>query len=451
MWTAVVSSLPAGVYDDFKGTTLSAALDGDLDGYELVKAHATLAYGDLRPIDKVYIAMVQAATDEALLFEGLARCNPDTIEADFRAYEFRGIAFFDTALSIWDALDGELYGEDYRRALALVDREPNPEYGMFFGSSEKTRPLGGDQRLVALVRAAVHGLGTNFELIMTSIDEATQAERDALKREVENPADPLGLAGAWGDLGGGELARLRAKLGIAETAGDAAGHVDATQLADPKVQLLRGLGGVDTSTVYDTLKLSAGATWATFKSEMDKRGTFYDYVWNNTLMPEKAYVQTKIFNSSLDVRLDFCFGIITDDEDYLFHLLGNFTSNADRRRLVARRDVHGQAAGPPLELRGRALVHAAQAVGPDAAGERALDGAVRRARAQRLLRPVHVQRRRTRRTRTASCRRARSWRTSATRTSRPRSAGCSRRAARARRPRSRTTRPRATSSRTPRR
>ena len=335
MWTAVLSSLPAGVYDDFKGTTLSDALDGDLDGYELVKAHATLGYGDLRPIDKVYIAMVQATTDEALLFEGLARCNPGSIEADFRSYEFRGIAFSDNAVSIWDALDSELSGEDYRRALALVNREPNPEYGMFFGSSEKTRPLGGNQRLVALVRAAVHGLGTNFELIMTSIDEATTAERNALKLEVENPADPLDLAGAWGDLAGGELARLRAKLGIAETAGDAAGDVDATQLADPKVQLLRGLGGVDSSTVYDTLKLSAGATWATFKSEMDKRGTFYDYVWNNTMMPETAYVQTKIFNSSLDVRLDFCFGIITDDEDYLFHLLGNFTSNADRRRLVA--------------------------------------------------------------------------------------------------------------------
>jgi hypothetical protein len=60
---------------------------------------ATLAYGDLRPIDKLYIAMVQAGTDEALLFEGLGRCNANTIEADFKSYEFRGLAFDDNASS----------------------------------------------------------------------------------------------------------------------------------------------------------------------------------------------------------------------------------------------------------------------------------------------------------------------------------------------------------------
>ena len=155
MWTAVVGSLPSGVFDDFRSDTLSAALDGDLDGYELVKAHATLAYGELRPIDKIYVATVQSGTDEAMLFEGLARCNPNTIEADFKAYEFRDVAFSDNATSIWDALDSELSGEDYKRALALLDREPNPEHGTFFGSNEKTRRLGGHQRLVALVKAAV--------------------------------------------------------------------------------------------------------------------------------------------------------------------------------------------------------------------------------------------------------------------------------------------------------
>jgi hypothetical protein len=60
---------------------------------------ATLAYGDLRPIDKVCIAMAQAGTDEALLFEGLGRCNANTIEADFKRYEFRGLAFDDNASS----------------------------------------------------------------------------------------------------------------------------------------------------------------------------------------------------------------------------------------------------------------------------------------------------------------------------------------------------------------
>ncbi|MDA0137902.1 hypothetical protein [Solirubrobacter deserti] len=335
MWSAVTGSLPDTVFPDFKSQTLSAALDEDLDGYELVKAHATLAYGDLRPIDKVYIATIQSGTDEAMLFEGLARCNPNTIEADFQAYEFRNLAFSDNASSIWDALDAELSGEDYRRALALLGREPNPEYGWVFGSSEKTRKLGDNQRLVALVKAAVHGAGTNVELIMSAIDEATQAERDVLRAEVEARSDPLGLAGWFGDLSSGELSRLKAKLGIQESAADAAGQVTDGQLADPAVQLLRSLGGVDRSTIFDQLKLSAGATWARFKAEWEKgRGPFNEYVSANTTAIEKGYLSGTIFSTDLDLRLNFCFGVLSDDEDYFFHLLGNFASNADKRRLA---------------------------------------------------------------------------------------------------------------------
>lgn len=334
MWQAVVGHLPAGLFDDFHSGTLADQLDDDLDGYELVKAHAVLAYGDLRPIDKIYLATVQAGTDEALLFEGLARCNPASVEADFTAYEFRGIALSDNATSIWDTLDSELSGEDYIRALALVDREPNPEYGVFFGSSEKTRRLGGNQRLVALVRAAVGGLGTNVDLIMSSIDEATEPERAVLKQQVEDPSDPLGLAGWFGDLGAAELSRLKAKLGVTESGGDAAGVVDPSTLADPTVVLLRGMGGVDLGTVFDTLKKSSGSIWLRFKQQYDANGAFTHYVDRNTLAVEKAHLLTIVFATDLDTRIHSCFGIFTDDEEYLFHLLEYFASNADRRRIV---------------------------------------------------------------------------------------------------------------------
>src|SRR5262249_38986310 len=162
-----------------------------------------------------------------------------------------------------------------------------------------------------------------------AVDEATEAERGELKKLVEDKADPLDLVGVWGDLSGGELARLRAKLHIEEKAGDAAGIVNDSQLADPTVQVLRALGGVDVDTVYDAIKLSAGATWARFKAEWDKAGVFHDYVYNNTTMPDTAYVGTTILSDNLDLRLNFCFGAFSDDEDYLFHLLGNFASNVD--------------------------------------------------------------------------------------------------------------------------
>ena len=178
---------------------------------------------------------------------------------------------------------------------------------------------------------------------MTSIDEATAAERAELRKQVEDPKDPLGLTGLSGDLSSAELSRLKSKLGIAEQAADAAGQVNDTQLADPTVQLLRGLGGVDRSTIFDQLKLSAGATWARFKAEWEKgRGPFNDYVSANTTATEKGYLSGTIFSSNLEQRLNFCFGILSDDEDYFFHLLGNFASNADKRRLVGRREVHGR-------------------------------------------------------------------------------------------------------------
>ena len=450
MWSAVTGSLPSGCFDSFKSQGLAAALDDDLDGYELVKAHATLAYGDLRGIDKVYIAMVQAGTDEALLFEGLARCNPNTIEADFRDYEFRKLAFSDNASSIWDALDSELSGEDYRRALALLDREPNPEYGTFSVGKEKTRRLGGNQRLVALVKAAVHGAGTNVELIMTSIDEATQAERDELKKQVEDATDPLGLRGTFGDLSSGELARLRAKLGIKETPGDAAGHVTAAQLNDPTTQILRGLGGTDVGNVFETIKMSAGATWARFKTEYEKRATFNDYVWQNTASSEKAYLQTTIFNTDLDTRLHWCFGAVSDDEDYLFHLLGNFAGNADKRRLAG--DEKWMDRLPGRTCRAPRWGASSRCSSPRTcrrrrtrSGSRRPCSARRAASSSFSARPAPRSR-----TRTGSCRRARRS-PGSTRTSRRRSASCSRGAARAPRARSRTTPRRATSSPTPRR
>jgi hypothetical protein len=263
---------PAGKWDELKATpgldlvkafsgdkTLDASLADDLEGHELTKARAILEYGDLRPVDEIVIALSQAGTDEALLFKGLAAANADTIEKEYSEYRFVAGG----GGSLLKALDDELSGEDYNRALALLGREQTGGWAPF-GETQTTK-VEPKMRLVAFVKAAAGGLGTNIELIWEQVGRATQEQKDELAKLLADKNDPLDLRGTFGDLSDADLARLHAMLGVKEEAG-AAGGLTADQAADDKVRELRALGGVDRDTIFDKLKLTKGAQWTDFKS-----------------------------------------------------------------------------------------------------------------------------------------------------------------------------------------
>ncbi len=335
-WTEVANDARFPLNEKFRGQTLEAALKDDLSGWELVKAIAISEYGKPRPIDQVWMAMDQAGTDEAMLFEGLAGCNGDTIEADFKAYQLRHLGGLGT--DIWDALDSELSGEDWHRALALVGWEENPEAG-WFNSKKKVRKITGGNRLVALVKAGIGGLGTNTELLWKSIEGAKPGEIAELRGmflSAANDDQRAFVAHVQSDLNAGEMARFRAMLNLPEpkdAAGLASGRSEGT-LADPLVQALRARGGVDSDSVFKTVQLSAGKLWTDLGAAYnDGKSATRNYIDDNTNAPEKGALPI-IFSSDVRKRLDWCVtDRMNDDEDYLFHVAKTFTTDADKRAL----------------------------------------------------------------------------------------------------------------------
>ncbi|GAA0931703.1 hypothetical protein GCM10009554_15790 [Kribbella koreensis] len=338
-------------YSRFAGETLDVALDDDLDGHELIRAHAILKFGKPRDIDELVIAMEQIGTDEAKLFGALGTAGKRaTIEQEYRDYELRKYTATPNGHGVLlEDLGAEMDGEDYRHALALL------------GYDEKLKKLAADQGLVALVKAATHGLGTNNALIWDSVGKASPAEKAALLKEVDAPGDPLGLKGLTGDLSDTDHARLRAMLlapdpavatpapggttpapgttavpappGPDEPGFSSSGVTDPAILSDPLVLRLRGLGGVDTLTVFDTLKMAKPTVWKAFRDAWnDPKSPFHLYVSANTVVGEKRDLAI-VLGTDLRARLDYCIGMVSDDEDYLFLLLEEFATDSDRHVL----------------------------------------------------------------------------------------------------------------------
>jgi hypothetical protein len=334
-WAKVVGEPRNTLAASFRGESLEEALDGDFDGADLVKALAIVNHGELRAIDRVFIAMDEAGTDEALLFEGLAGCDDATIERDFDAYAYRKHSALAIGKSIFHVLSDELSGEDYKRALALIGYEADPD--KWLPGATDVRKLR-TSKLVAIVKAATSGAGTNTQLIWDAVGKASDAEKDELRAKVQDPADPLELAGFFGDLNASEMARLRAMLGIREPA-DAAGLEstrDRSLLDDPAVRLLRSMGGVDKSSTFDTLRLTAGASWALFKSGYQtKDSPFRIYLTDNCTTEEDRALPV-ILGGTVRERMAWAIrGAVSDDEDYLFHVVKNFATDEERRSIGA--------------------------------------------------------------------------------------------------------------------
>ena len=333
-WLKVVHDDRNKLAESFRSESLEAALDDDLDGWELVKGIAIFNHGELRAIDKVFIAMDQSGTDEALLFEGLAGCDDAKVERDFASYAYRKYSAMAIGSSLFDVLSDELSGEDYKRALALIGYEVDPD--AWFAGAKDVRKLR-TSKLVAIVKAALAGVGTNTALIWDAVGKATEDEKAELRKLVQDPKDPLGLAGLTGDLSAGELARLRAMLGVAEGA-DAAGLSsvrDPKLLTDPAVRMLRSLGGVDSSTAFDTLRLSSGKALELFKAQYDTKDSPFRQYLSDTCTGEEERSLPVIVSGTVRQRMGWAIrGSVSDDEDYLFHVVEKLASDEERRSVA---------------------------------------------------------------------------------------------------------------------
>jgi hypothetical protein len=89
LWDALRKDANNPLGQRFRGEELEAMLNSQLDGTDVVRAKVLVTQGELKPIDKIFLALTQVGTDEDLLFEGLAAANPTTIRQEFKSYKFR--------------------------------------------------------------------------------------------------------------------------------------------------------------------------------------------------------------------------------------------------------------------------------------------------------------------------------------------------------------------------
>ena len=138
------------------GSRLAGLLAEELSDWELDKARAVLAFGQVRPVDEVRIATNRAGTDEDMLFGALRRADPGMIAAEYRSY-------YETELDA--VLDDELSGDDLKKARAMA------------AGTWDTRKQ---------IEMAVDGWGTDEAAIWDALEHLTAAERSVLQEEWKN-------------------------------------------------------------------------------------------------------------------------------------------------------------------------------------------------------------------------------------------------------------------------
>ncbi len=342
------------------GTTIDQALEGDLSDDDLDKGRALLRFGQLRPVDKIRVAVNKVGTNGPLLFEGLREATRETIRAQYEAeyHESLERRLFDQRTEDGQVIsEGELSGEDEAYARELLGTAASDP-----------------QRLVRIVTVAVTGLGTNLDMIWQAVEDtnrraggsgpdaaAAQAQRTALRAQVEDPADPLGLTGVTGDLGDADYARLRAMLGIPVAEGETTvgqGYLETAVLNDPLVMKLRSLGGVDVSTTFDTLlKLDKTTTQQFAAAYNSDESPLHRYLFSNVTHNSGDWDEVDvIFNGSLYRRLRLCAGGSRDDyEEYAYNLVKEHATAEERLALRQALRAKDQRRDPPPGEAGRAM------------------------------------------------------------------------------------------------
>ena len=143
-------------YKEKYGEDLSDALKGDLGGSDWTKAKALMDNGKLSVSDKLNMTMDDMGTDEKGIFDTLKNATPEERKEIQKNKDHWKKRF-----------DSELSGEDYERAMQLLDSKD------------------GKLSTEANIKIAMAGLGTDEKAIFQALEKATPEERKAI---MKNPA-----------------------------------------------------------------------------------------------------------------------------------------------------------------------------------------------------------------------------------------------------------------------
>ena len=270
---------------------------GLLGAEDLTECRARLAFGHVRPIDHVRIAIQGAGTDVKRLFEHLLGIAPATAIAEYKA------SYDGDLKDELTSLTGELSGNNCKRAEAYFSKE-----GLSLSKN------------VALM---IGTFSTDEEAIFAAIDAATPTQRQKLRADLDDPASEVAIAfnGPLNGLNARDRARIDAQLRQDAAPGQAAA-------GDTAITLLQCEGGLDLSTVYETIKTATPVAWRVYSAGFhDRTSKFRDYVDANTTAVQKGRLHVVLSREpdSFMQRVRWALSGLTDNEAYFFHLLTHFT------------------------------------------------------------------------------------------------------------------------------
>lgn len=266
------------------GSRIAGLLGEELSDWELDKARAVLAFGQVRPVDELRIATNRSGTDEDMIFSALRRAEPATITEEYRSY------YGADAGGAWATLDGllddELSGDDLKKARAMV------------AGTWDTRKQ---------IEMAVDGWGTDEAAIWDALEHLTAAERAVLQVEWREHR------GIWplldDDLSDSDMSRAEGLI---------LGGSDALSLLQQK-------GATSGSDIVDAIKMAKGPQLETYRTEWNSPTSgFRSWVVARTGTEHQAGINTILFGTPA-AQLRWAVTGLGTDEDYIFHVLGGLT------------------------------------------------------------------------------------------------------------------------------
>lgn len=342
----IVYKLPNG-----KSSKIAAAifatrigLSEDL-GYKIA---AILAFGKIRPIDKVVIAVAPVtSTNAPLLFDGLQSEQPKILKDDFKA-SYAQLAGGD--LTQWITDKTTLHTEN--RALMLLDETVEPH-----------------QRLVRTIEISTSGYTTaDSDFIFDALLHATAEQLGYLKAAIASK-DPRvkNLYSGLGSLTKEDASRFDAMVGTGDNTGE---------MGDPNVLALRQAGGTGEGSVYLTLEMSTGVNHEKYRTAyFETNSKFRNFVDRYTSNNEKGWLNSMVLT---DFRPRLNYAMNQNRDDYVLFLLNEAAAPEERRKLVGDAAFGAQVKDKSTALQNKILL----ALRPDSMtpGERAvwLDAAVKR-------------------------------------------------------------------------
>ncbi len=281
-----------------ESSRIAALLEDELSGTDLDKAKALFAFGELRPVDEIRIAIEDTRVND--LYNGLK--NGMGSDSD------KNKAFFNLENEYLRSYDSELFSK-----LVMMYQHGD------LSEKEKLKvwQIIGKGSALERIKYAVAGIGTDEEEIYDAIRTASPEELKTLRVQFNDKNSELYKL-LDDDLNEEEMKRVAALL-----------------TEDPTAQQqLEQAGAFSGSDILQEIKMSSGDRFYKYKEAFNNTdGVFEGYISKKMDAAEKGYT-ISVINGTPEEKINMAIGKFTDDEDYIYHVLKYFVANDPAKEAI---------------------------------------------------------------------------------------------------------------------